>query len=152
MLEFFDGGRRWTRGKLWSAGGQQRCLIGALRHIRHELHTRGADAEPYLRAALLSTLNPLFDLAIARLCGERGPRNRGLTTYNDGCDAYDEVQALILKARDLAQAKLRRERTASAASPPLGASGRSPTKRLWIAQAASPSSRKTPCIATRMAW
>jgi hypothetical protein len=34
----------------------------------------------------------------------------------------------------------------------LGASGRSPTKRLWIDQAASPSSWKTPCMATRMAW
>ena len=33
----------------------------------------------------------------------------------------------------------------------LGASGRSPTKRLWIGQAASPSSWKTPFIATRMA-
>jgi hypothetical protein len=34
----------------------------------------------------------------------------------------------------------------------LGASGRSPTKRLWIGQTASPSSWKTPFIATRMAW
>src|SRR6476646_4396300 len=34
----------------------------------------------------------------------------------------------------------------------IGASGRSPTKRLWIGQAASPSSWKTPCMATRMAW
>jgi hypothetical protein len=34
----------------------------------------------------------------------------------------------------------------------LGASRRSPTKRLWIGQAASPSSWKTPCIASRMAW
>jgi hypothetical protein len=33
----------------------------------------------------------------------------------------------------------------------LGVSGRSPTKRLWIGQAASPSSWKTPFIATRMA-
>jgi Fusaric acid resistance protein family len=35
--------------------------------------------------------------------------------------------------------------------PRLGASGRSPTKRLWIGQAARPSSWKTPFIATRMA-
>jgi hypothetical protein len=34
----------------------------------------------------------------------------------------------------------------------LGASGRSPTKSLWIGQAASPSSWKTPFIATRMVW
>jgi hypothetical protein len=38
-----------------------------------------------------------------------------------------------------------------AADKQLGASGRSATKRLWIGQAASPSSWKTPFIATRMA-
>jgi hypothetical protein len=38
MLEFFDGGSRWTRGELVTGDGHARCLVGAL-----EKHGRAAE-------------------------------------------------------------------------------------------------------------
>jgi hypothetical protein len=61
-----------------------------------------------------------------------------ITNYYDGI-SYDHLRNI------LAGLSIVKEHS-------LGASGRSPTKRLWIGQAASPSSWKTPCMATRMAW
>jgi hypothetical protein len=48
MLQFFDGGRRWTIGQLRDTAGN-RCLIGALPHVRREQHIRGSGTEYYLR-------------------------------------------------------------------------------------------------------
>lgn len=52
MLEFFDGGRRWTR-QLLNDGMGNRCLIGALRHVRHQQRIRGAGTPDYLRTAII---------------------------------------------------------------------------------------------------
>ena len=106
MLEFFDGGRRWHQGAMFDATGN-RCLIGALRHIRATLHIRGDGTVHYLRAAIA----PIHDDPLLNwLLGERWKRpERGggdLMHYNDCCDDYDEIRATILKARDLAQADL----------------------------------------------
>ena len=52
MLEFFDGGRRWTRGMVLDASGQHRCLIGALEHIRGEFQFGGDGTLDFLHRAL----------------------------------------------------------------------------------------------------
>ncbi len=110
MLEFFDGGRRWMRGMLRDASRQHRCLIGALRYVRRQQRIRGAGTEFYLHAALLSMIeaveDPLIDF-MARAYALRAPDDRDLMDYNDcGCPSYDEVRALIVEARALAQAEL----------------------------------------------
>jgi hypothetical protein len=47
LIEFFDDGERWIKGKLDDGAGN-RCLVGALRGIRdgHNLH--GAPTRVYL--------------------------------------------------------------------------------------------------------
>jgi hypothetical protein len=47
MLEFFDGGKRWTRWHICASG--RRCLIGALYHIRERPAIEGDGTEDYLR-------------------------------------------------------------------------------------------------------
>jgi hypothetical protein len=47
MLEFFDGGKRWTRWHICASG--RRCLIGALYHIREQPAIEGDGTEDYLR-------------------------------------------------------------------------------------------------------
>jgi hypothetical protein len=136
MLEFFDGGRRWTQGELLDETSQNRCLIGALHYVRQQQHIRGAATEFYLRTALLSTLNKdkrrhvdelipntLIEVALARLAGVPEPSNPDydLITYNDDLESYDHVRALIIEARALAQAEIdaARERTSRLLQPEL---------------------------------
>jgi hypothetical protein len=111
MLEYFEGGRRWTRGMLRDQH-QHRCLIGALRHVRRQQHIRGAGTEHYLRAAFW-TFDPLReDLADPLIASiivrwrALEPDDRDLMNYNDDADSYDDVRALIIEARALAQAEL----------------------------------------------
>ena len=51
LIEFFDDGERWIKGKLDDGAGN-RCLVGALRAIRdgHNLH--GAPTRAYLLKAM----------------------------------------------------------------------------------------------------
>ena len=116
MLEFFDGGRRWTRGELQDASGQHRCLIGALHYVRRQQGIRGAGTETYLHDALLEMqkkpLDQISDPFTALLythCKPCQPDNKDLMSYNDG-SSYDEVRELIIEARDLAQAEFDRQR------------------------------------------
>jgi hypothetical protein len=108
MLQFFDGGRLWIRGPVadqgWGLSGRglAACAPGAA-------HSR-AGTEFYLRAAL-SMLDPDPPMAaLIRLIG-RGvlPElcDRDLINFNDEADRYDEVRALIIEARALAQAELK---------------------------------------------
>jgi hypothetical protein len=122
MLEFFDDGRRWCQGVMVDTTGN-RCLIGALRHIRATLHMRGEGTVHYLRAAIA----PIHDDPLLNwLIGERWkPPERGgwdLVHYNDSCPDYEEIRDTIIKARDLAQADLdgqrdKQKRRGPAASP-----------------------------------
>ena len=51
LLEFFDGGRRWIKGGI-SDPQRNRCLLGALHHIRAELRFRGDGTLALLLRAL----------------------------------------------------------------------------------------------------
>jgi hypothetical protein len=105
MLEFFDSGRRWTRGEFHNQGGH-RCLIGALRHVRRQQRILAAGTEYYLRAAMIEAGRPLDQhtglspLAVACVTLS------DLMNYNDLADSYDEVRRLIVAARARAQAEL----------------------------------------------
>ena len=52
MLEFFSGGKRWTRSGMAIYDGRNRCLVGALQHIRAELSIRGDGTFDLLHRAL----------------------------------------------------------------------------------------------------
>jgi hypothetical protein len=113
MLEFFDGGRRWTRGMLRDRYHQHRCLIGALRHVRRQQRISGAGTEHYLRHAMLARtgdLNPLTDLWVQTVAEHLLMNDADLMHYNDASADYDEVRALILEARTIAQAELEGKR------------------------------------------
>jgi hypothetical protein len=93
LTEFFDSGRRWGRGHPEWEG--RRCLIGALLHVAEGDRSEHHDARHYLRSALASVRPD-----IRKVCDD------DLIGYNDKSDNYDEVRALIDRARALAQAEL----------------------------------------------
>ena len=98
MLEFFDGGRRWTTGSLRDLSGR-RCLIGALSHLRATLDIRRDPAAYYLHCAA----DPF---AAVNDDSRQAETEVYLMLYNDECGDYSSVHALIIKARALAQAEL----------------------------------------------
>src|SRR5438105_12142247 len=51
LIEFFDDGERWIKGKLDDGAGN-RCLVGALRDIRDGHHLHGAPTRLYLLKAM----------------------------------------------------------------------------------------------------
>jgi hypothetical protein len=108
MLEFFDGGKRWTQDMLSDASGQHRCLIGALRHARQQQRIREDGTAFYLRVAWIAPdlADKLMSLALPAWDGLSDPDDGDLMIYNDVCDSYDEVRKLIVTARAIAQAEL----------------------------------------------
>ena len=86
LLAFFEDGRCWIQGTVGDYQGNH-CLIGGLRHVRTRHAIKGDGAGYYLADAL-------------------PPEYRRLDDYNDDADSFAEVCALILIARELAQAEL----------------------------------------------
>ena len=109
MLEFFDGGRRWTRNRLYDPASQNRCLIGALHYVRRQQSIRGAGTDYYLYASLMGKMRVTRNLILSMLDEIDHPfypTDRDLMGYNDGCDCYGEVRELIIDACAWAQAEL----------------------------------------------
>jgi hypothetical protein len=86
MLEFFDGGRRWTQMRFENGSGG-RCLFGAINHL--------SDVHP--------DLSP--DGAISYLFRAMPTKRMGLAGFNDRARDYSEIAQLIEDARTLAQAQ-----------------------------------------------
>jgi hypothetical protein len=84
LLEFFEDGRRWIRGRFEDNHGN-RCLVGAISHLQRAYKIGTLDAETALRNAL-----PLPYHA--------APFN-SLSVFNDSRKSFAEISALILKAR-----------------------------------------------------
>jgi hypothetical protein len=117
MLEFFAGGKRWTRGKMVTYDGRNRCLVGALQHIRAELGIRGDNTVALLESALRQH-HPNLLYYLFKPSHDYRPRYdfqklRRLMWFNDRCQRYQQVRAVIVKARAAAEAELnaKRERT-----------------------------------------
>jgi hypothetical protein len=83
LIEFFDDGERWIKGKLDDGAGN-RCLVGALRDIR--------DGHAPTRIYLLKAM-------------QRSPKTgwTGLISFNDRCRDFGELREVILQARKLAE-------------------------------------------------
>ena len=86
LIEFFDDGERWIKGKLDDGAGN-RCLVGALRDIRDEHNLHGVPTRVYLLKAM-----------------QRSPKTgwTGLISFNDRCRDFGELREVILQARKLA--------------------------------------------------
>jgi hypothetical protein len=110
MLEFFDGGRRWTRGMVLDASGQHRCLIGALEHIRGEFQFGGDGTLDFLHRALPDEQKKQTPIGCSIPKTLRP--HHWLMYFNDR-SSYDEVRALIVEARARAQAELDADRRAA---------------------------------------
>jgi hypothetical protein len=87
LAEFFDDGRRWIRNDFHDREGN-RCLISAIHHLRAVMKVYGDGTGYYLIEAQ-----------------EAQPRRRAvpIISFNDGCESYDEISALIDRARTLAE-------------------------------------------------
>jgi RimJ/RimL family protein N-acetyltransferase len=94
MLEFFDGGRRWTRGRMEDDHGN-RCLVGALEYARSVSRARAEGT-----AELLYNLVPAHQ---RRSYGHASPRSlfllRLLMYFNDTCKDYQDVHRVMVRAR-----------------------------------------------------
>lgn len=99
LCQFFDDGRRWIRDEFHDHDGN-RCLVGAMRHIRAVRHFYGDPTRYYLQKAMAAD-----------------EHEEGLVAFNDGCRDFAELRALMLKARRLAVADI-------AAQPELAAQER----------------------------
>jgi hypothetical protein len=117
MLEFFDGGKRWARGDWVTYPARNRCLVGALKYVRFELGIRDDNTAELLESALpqhhryllYRLLNPHDDFQPSY----DFQRQHRLMWLNDHCRRYQQVRAVIVRARKAAEAELDagRERT-----------------------------------------
>ena len=91
LIEFFDDGERWIKGKLHDGAGN-RCLVGALRYLRD-----GHNPRVYLLKAM-----------------QRSPKTgwTGLISFNDRCRDFGELREVILQARKLAIADIEKHQHA----------------------------------------
>jgi hypothetical protein len=96
LLEFFEDGRRWTRGRYHDGNGSH-CLVGAIWYLARKHKTRSAVAVSFLQEVL-----------------PRGHRH--LVYFNDMSGSFAEVRALIVKTRSavVAEAKERVKRETTA--------------------------------------
>src|SRR5215469_15000207 len=82
LLEFFADDARWMRGN-YHDGGDRRCLMGALDHLRRNHRIPYAGAVYFLQQALPS-------------------RQSGFVNFNDRlCANVAELRSVIMKARAL---------------------------------------------------
>jgi hypothetical protein len=87
LTEFFgEFGHRWISGMYEDRYGG-RCLVSALDHVRTEAEIGSDGTEHYLRRALPAAA-------------------ADIDTFNDDCRSYDEIRAVIVAARDIAQAEI----------------------------------------------
>jgi hypothetical protein len=110
LLEFFEDGRRWRRGRFEDDYGN-RCLIGAIRYVTAAYNVKTMDvlnARVALQQALFPNLRFAFDTS-------------DLIAFNDSRTNFADIRNLILDARALVLEKI-----ASHAHP-----STSPGLQLW---------------------
>jgi hypothetical protein len=113
LLKFFGDGERWVKGRLSGCRGD-RCLVGALDFVSSHHAMKCGAAERYLADEISAAANcndPCGDRTRFRaglrraLFGEKYEasetvlRRDSLSDFNDGCETFAELRALILQAR-----------------------------------------------------
>jgi hypothetical protein len=87
LEQFFEGGRRWITGDFHDDDGN-RCLVGAMRHLRAVMNLSGDGTAYYLREA------------------QPQCRYIPITELNDSCGSYADIRTLIDRARTLAETEI----------------------------------------------
>lgn len=83
LEELLNGGMNWIRGEFETSEGY--CLVGGLRHLRKQ-RGKGDNASHYLRRAI----------------AKHADRYCGIMDFNDSRRDYQQVRAVIVRARDMA--------------------------------------------------
>src|SRR5262245_4289079 len=129
LLEYFgDNGEHWTRDR-YDDGDGRRCLVGALRYLRCKHRIPSEGAECFLHEAMKHGLPP---------------RRGGLVYFNDRCQSFAELRAVILEARAIALGEAERERCAAAFERWLAE-----LRREWAARAATGNKREAEILFPR---
>ena len=89
LLAYFDEGKKWLSSGYRDENGR-RCRISAMALIRHRYKSSGDPTSHYIRLA-------------ASLGGRRAALS-GIIGINDSCDDYQELAAILERARALAAA------------------------------------------------
>jgi hypothetical protein len=129
LLDYFgDDGERWTRDH-YDDGDGRRCLVGALSYLRRKHRIPSESAECFLHEAMKQGL----------------PRQRGgLVYFNDRCQSFAELRAVIVEARAIALGEAERESGAAAFESWLAE-----LRREWAARAATSNKRETEILFPR---
>jgi len=117
LLKFFGDGERWTKGRFSDRRGNC-CLVGALDFVSSHHVIKGDAAERYLAAAISDEKGRRIcchdngeDYARLRAALRRAMRGEwyrasesllrrdSLSDFNDGCNDFAELRALIVQAR-----------------------------------------------------
>ena len=113
LLKFFGDGERWVKGRLSDRRGN-RCLVGALDFVssHHAIQTDAAErylSDEISRAAACNDASGDCARFRARLrqalsggryrVSETVLRRDSLSDFNDGCEDFVELRAVILQAR-----------------------------------------------------
>jgi hypothetical protein len=117
LLKFFGEGERWIKGRFSDRRGRC-CLVGALDFVSSHNGTRGEAAERYLADAIadrgdqrLGCDEDSVDYATLRAALRRAARGEWyqaseavlrrdcLADFNDGCQDFAALRALIEQAR-----------------------------------------------------
>lgn len=88
LIEFFDGGRNWCKGRHLDRKGR-RCLVQAMYEVRQRHRIKGDGARTYIIRALR----------------ESGSPYGVLIDFNDRCRGYGEMERILRRARELANAE-----------------------------------------------
>ena len=113
LLNFFGDGERWVKGRLSDRRGN-RCLVGALDFVISHHGMKGEAAERYLAdeisavggcnevgvdcARFRASLRRALSAGRYRV-SETVLRRDSLSDFNDGCEDFAKLRALILQAR-----------------------------------------------------
>jgi len=129
LLDYFgDDGERWTRDH-YDDGDGRRCLVGALSYLRRKHRIPSESAECFLHQAMRQGLPA---------------RRGGLVYFNDRCQSFAELRAVIVEARAIALGEAERESCAAAFERWLAEQ-----RRQWAARAATTNKKETEILFPR---
>jgi hypothetical protein len=104
MERYFQGGKRWGRGKLHNPLNGTKCLVGAVSSVQASSGNRS-----WVPAAAIAAATYYVERAVR----ERGGRGMGgmgfmvIEAFNDTRPSFHEIAAVIARAKEMATADAR---------------------------------------------
>ena len=109
MVEFYlRDGQRWAHRTWWQAAGEKRCLLGAIKFVRHDILSDRDQAEYYLARAIAPAH---ANVSHSVNCPRRSSKAVELMIsaivmkFNDANGrSYSKIAAVLRAAKELAEA------------------------------------------------